>query len=127
MHLLPRMNECLVSFERCQSSYEEHGTSENYNNKKVLFIVELELSHGKVFRLQVHRLKVIPGEAGFRTDCLKILVYNTKEIILQTSIVVSFSSGLRLPSIQTNFPVTVLFVTICRNLELSKNYKLESF
>ena len=38
--------------------------------------------------------KVIPGEAGFTTDCFKIWVYNTKDIILLTSIVVSCSSGI---------------------------------
>ena len=39
-------------------------------------------------------VKVIPGEAGFRTDCFKICVYNTKDIILLTSIVVSCPSGI---------------------------------
>ena len=46
-----------------------------------------------------HYLKVIPGEAGFRTDCFKIWVYNTKDIILLTSIVVSCPSGICLLSI----------------------------
>ena len=43
--------------------------------------------------------KVIPGEAGFRTDCFKIWVYNMKDIILLTSIVVSCPSGICLLSI----------------------------
>ena len=43
--------------------------------------------------------KVIPGEAGFRTDCFKIWVYNTKDIILLTSIIVSCPSGICLLSI----------------------------
>ena len=43
---------CLISFERCQSSSEEHGTSEHYKNNLV---------HGRIrttntaSRLQVHR------------------------------------------------------------------------
>ena len=32
MHLLPRTND-LILFERCQSSCEEHGTSEHYKKK----------------------------------------------------------------------------------------------
>ena len=43
--------------------------------------------------------KVIPGEAGFRTDCFKIRVYKTKDIILLTSIIVSCPSGICLLSI----------------------------
>ena len=43
---------CLISFERCQSSCEEHGTSEHHQNN---------LAHGRIWttntasRLQVHR------------------------------------------------------------------------
>ena len=44
-------------------------------------------------------IKVIPGEAGFRTDCFKIWVYNTKDILLLTSIVVSCPSSICLLSI----------------------------
>ena len=48
---------------------------------------------------EVCLLKVIPGEAGFRTDCFKIWVYNTKDIILQTSTVASCPPGMCLLSI----------------------------
>ena len=44
-------------------------------------------------------IKVIRGEAGFRTDCFKIWVYNTNDIILQTSIVASYPSVICLLSI----------------------------
>ena len=49
--------------------------------------------------MQKNYFKVIPGEAGFRTDCFKIWVYNTKDIILLTSIVVSCPPGICLLSI----------------------------
>ena len=54
-----------------------------------LFTVHCACSQGMLFLF-----KVIPGEAGFRTDCFKIWVYNTKDILLLTSIVVSCPSGI---------------------------------
>ena len=45
---------CLISFKRCQSSCEEHKTSELYKN--TLFIVRFEPLHGKETSLKVHRL-----------------------------------------------------------------------
>ena len=54
MHLLPQMNVMLISFKRCQSSCEEHDTSEYY--KKILVIEGFEPLHDKETSLQVHRL-----------------------------------------------------------------------
>ena len=59
-------------------------------------------------------LKVIPGEAGFRTDCFKIWVYNTKDIILQTSIVASC------PSVYLNkFPRYSFICNLIGNMQKS--------
>ena len=65
----------------------------------------LKVSFDEIFKtdsieeIGKNAVKVIPGEAGFRTDCLKIWIYNTKDIISQTSIVVSCPSGICLQSI----------------------------
>ena len=44
---------CLISFERCQSSCKEHGTSEHY---KKLSTVGFGYSHDREASLLVHRL-----------------------------------------------------------------------
>ena len=49
MHLLLRMS-CLISFERCQSSCEEHWTSEHY--KKILVHGRIRTTNAAFFHFQ---------------------------------------------------------------------------
>ena len=60
MHLSPRMNVMLDFIERCQSSGEEHGTSEHY--KKILLTVGFEPATPA--ELWTCNLEAVRGVAG---------------------------------------------------------------